>query len=211
MPSHSFREADAAVGRSIRWDVAFVHRVTSIEMHTIGHSSTVEMRSRRLGIFPNVDVRLHHIIVRINVIAKRAGDVIAIFGHHPITAYRGRKSASTGGNDSLAGQMFAFIEVSFLLGHANDDLGAPGDVVAVPRTSAAVPRWRNERANRAGGTVMRYFQFFAPCQHEEQRSRKKQATNRTELHAEANRNVLLSAGSTAISTGFRPLGLTRWL
>ena len=60
------------MGRSIRWDVALMHRVAAVEMHAIGHSRAIEVCPWRLGISARINIRFHDVTVIVDIITKFA-------------------------------------------------------------------------------------------------------------------------------------------
>src|SRR6266498_3071793 len=75
---HSSRQADAAMRRSVRRNIALVHRVATPEEHGVRHLRAIEMRARRPAILTHINVEPHDVAIIIHVIAKNSRDMICI-------------------------------------------------------------------------------------------------------------------------------------
>lgn len=153
---HPLRHPDAAVRGGIRRDIALVHGVSAPEKHRERHSGAVVMRAWRFRIFPRIDVGFGDVPEIVDVIAEDGGDVSGVFGQHRVAAGRRPESGFTAGDGRLADEVFALIEIGFLVGQADDDLGRTGNAVAVPVTL------RRRGSGRGGG--WRGFDFRAAHQ-----------------------------------------------
>jgi len=137
--SHSFRQANAAVRRSIPGDIALVHCVATVEMHAIGHPRPIEMCPGRLRILARINVRFHDVTVIIDVIAELAGDVVPIFGNNVIATRRRREPRFASRDSRFADHPLAFVKIRSLFAEIDDNLRCPRHIVALPLTQAGSP------------------------------------------------------------------------
>jgi hypothetical protein len=92
------------------------------------------MRAWRFRILANVDVRLRDVAELIDVIAEHGGDMGRVLGEDGVLAGRRSESGFAAGDGRFADQVFALVEIGFLLGEAHDDLRRPGHTVPIPIT-----------------------------------------------------------------------------
>src|SRR4029077_6731110 len=122
------------MGRSIRWDIALMHRVAAVEMHAIRHTRAIEVCPWRLGIFARIDVRFHDGTVIVDIITQLACDVVSIFPNNVIAAGRRGKSRSASGDSRFPDHELALVKISLLFPEMDDNLRRARPAVALPVT-----------------------------------------------------------------------------
>jgi len=143
--SHSRGQSYATVGSGVGRDVTLVHCVAAAEKHRVRHARAVVMRAGRFGIFSHVDVGFHDVPEVIDVIAEHSRDVSRILRQDRIMAGRRPETWFASGNCLFADEMLALVEISVLLGDADDDFRRTGNAVAVPITHRRRSRSRRDR------------------------------------------------------------------
>ena len=116
------------------WNIALVHRVAAPEEHRIRHPGPIKMRASRLGIFPRINIRPHHVAGIIHVIAEYGRDVVCVLGENGVVTWRSGKTRFASGDGRFGDQMFALVKVRFLLADMHNDLRRTGNAFVIPPT-----------------------------------------------------------------------------
>src|SRR6266403_1562822 len=105
--------------------------------------------------------------------------------------HRGGEPSLARRYDSFANQMFALVEVRLLLGQMNYNPSGTGNIVAGPITASRIPRWRNDRSNRIGGSLVSGFELLAARQQNKHGGGQETTIQGARSHAEADGNAAL--------------------
>jgi hypothetical protein len=193
---HPFWQADATVRRRVRRHVALVHRVAAPEKHRERHPGPIVMRPRRFGILAHVDIRFRDVTGIVHIIAEDARDVLRILPENRVITGRRPKARLAGGDRGFADQVLALVEISALLGNADDNFRGAGNPVAVP---VAWRRRRRGGCGRGGGD------FGAAGDQDERAKGEGEAKEGGAAHLDAQVNVfgfVFNLKDLKVATGF---------
>ena len=191
--------------RRVRRHIALVHRVAAPEKHRKRHPRSIVMRARRFGILAHVDIRFRDVTGIVHIIAEDARDVLSILPENRVVTGRRSKARLAGGDRGFADEILALVEISALVGNADDNFWGAGNPVAVP---VARRRRRRGHCGRSGGD------FGAAGDQGERAKGKGEAKEGGAAHLDAQVNVfgfVFNLKDLRVATGFpeRATGMKR--
>ena len=137
---HEFRHPNATMRSRITRQIAGMHAGTVCNAHVVRHRRALEVGAGRLRIFFNIDIRLHHIVVGIDVIAVSTGGVTDVFLEDRKMPDGRLQPFASGGELRHTDEQAVFIKISALLEEADFDGGPAANTIAIPVGNAVLRR-----------------------------------------------------------------------
>src|SRR6266436_7159306 len=94
--------------------VALVQSVARRELEKVGHRGTHEVRMRRFGVTPSIDVGLHDATRVVNVVTIETGAMIFVLTDNLEVTNRSAISFATTGYARRRGFILSTVEIGFL-------------------------------------------------------------------------------------------------
>src|SRR5260370_42523745 len=137
---HEFRHPNATMRSRITRQIAGMHPGTVRNAHVVRHRRALEVGAGRLRIFFNIDIRLHHVVVGIDVIAVSTGGVTDVFLEDRKMPDGRLQPFASGGELRHTDEQAVFIKISALLEEADFDGGPAAHTIAIPVGKAVFRR-----------------------------------------------------------------------